>query len=164
MAGLLVLGLAGAWLWFAIVIGKRASSVVRSPMLGSIVFILVTGVAATLPFIDEIVGPRQFEHLCESESKVWVSPSAAKVVAARDLSSFSDRDGFVFPVSEQWIKYADVATGEVFYSVKAFHTPGGFIMRAGLNMGSSKACWPSSWSSKELGLDLDTMINRGKQQ
>jgi hypothetical protein len=163
MAGLLVLALAGAWLWLAVVVGKRASSLTGSTVLAPIVFVIVTGGIAILPFVDQLVGQWQFERLCQSEGKVWVSPSATRVIAARDVSSFSEREGFVFPVSEQWVKYADVATGEVFYSVKAFHTPGGFVMRAGLNMGSSKACWPPKRTSKEHGLDLDAMINRGRQ-
>lgn len=163
MAGLIVLALAGAWLWLAVVLGKRASSRVRSPLLALIALIGAAATIAVLPFADEIVGQWQFNRLCESEGKVLVSPNAAQVLAARDVSTFTERDGFIFPVRQQWVKYADASTGEVFYSVKAFHTPGGLIMRAGLNMGSSRSCWPERWSSKERGLDLDAMVKRGKQ-
>lgn len=161
MAGLIVIGIAAVWLFIAFNIARLASKSSPARVSGIVGFTAFVS-AAVLPFADEIIGRRQFQSLCASEALVWVDPNAAKVVAARDASRFNERTGFVFPVSEQVSEYVDAATGEPFLRVKAFHTPGGFVMRAGLNMGNSTACWPERWSEPYRTLQLDELLKRGK--
>ncbi len=162
MVGLLVLGIAAVWLFVAAWIARRASNWfplrTASGVVGSIAFVC----AAALHFADEVIGRWQFQRLCASEAVVWVHPNAAKVIAARDASRSQDLVGFVFPIQEQVSEYVDSVTGEPFLRVKAFHTPGGFIMRAGLNMGSSTACWPERWTEPYRTLRLDELLKRGK--
>src|SRR5262249_6166808 len=118
--------------------------------------------ALALPFVDEIIGSWQFHRLCASEAVVWVGLNATKVAEAKDVSASKELSGFLIPIREQVAEYADASTGEPFLRVTAFHTPGGFIMRAGLNMGSSRSCWPERWSEPYRTLRLDELLKRGK--
>lgn len=162
MAGLIVIGIAAVWLFISAEIARRASSWCPVRQASGIVGVVAFVCAVALPFADEIIGRWQFQRVCSSEAVVWVHPNAAKVVAARDMSASKDLAGFVIPVREQVSEYVDSITGEPFLRVKAFHTPGGFIMRAGLNMGSSTSCWPERWSEPYRTLQLDELLKRGK--
>jgi hypothetical protein len=163
MAGLIVLGIAAIWVFIAIKIARGVSGrFPLRPVVSSIVSVIAFICVAALPFVDEIIGRWQFRQLCSKEAVVWVHPNAAKVVAARNASTSKDLDGFVFPIHEQISEYVDSSTGEPFLRVRAFHTPGGFIMRAGLNMGSSTACWPERWTEPYRALQLDELLKRGK--
>ena len=163
MAGLIVLGLAVGWLFVSGTIASRISRAVAPAKVVGLVAILLYPLILAVPFADEAIGRWQFNRLCTSEAKVWVAPSATDVKAARRTGpDFVDREGFVIPVTEQPIIYVDVDTGKPFYTAKAFHTPGGVIMRAGLNMGSSSACWPPKWTSRENGIDIDKLLKQGE--
>ena len=163
MAGLIVLLLAGLWLFALLKFGRFLASQFEHPFVSAIVGVFGFLTLAVLPFFDELVGRWQFARLCASEAIVWVGPNASTVVAANDLGGFSERTGLLFPVRQQSIRYADTTNGEVFYTVTAFHTSGGFLMRAGLGLGNSTSCWPERWSSKDVGIDIDTLLKRGKQ-
>ncbi len=163
MIGLIVLAVAAAWLVVAARLARYVASKFQLPGLSAFVGVVAFLAFAVLPFADEILGRWQFQRLCASEAVVWVSPNAGAVVAAEDVGTFSERKEFIFPVRQQWAKYADLASGEVFYSVKAFHTPGGFLMRAGLGLGNSTSCWPERWTSKDVGLNIDELLKRGKR-
>jgi hypothetical protein len=164
MIGLIVLALAAAWLFVSTRIARAVALKIKQPIPSFVLGVAVFLLAALAPFLDEIIGRMQFRHLCASEAKVWVSPTASKVVAAKGVGSFSSREGFIFPIREQWEKYKDAETGEVFYSVRAFHTSGGLLMRAGLGLGNSTSCWPEKWSSREVGLNIDELLERGKMR
>ena len=94
---------------------------------------------------------------------MWVGPRAEEVVAAKDVGSFSDRTGLLFPVQQQSVRYADLSNGQVFYKVTAFHTPGGVLMRAGLGLGNSTSCWPERWTESGRGIDTTAIMKRGAQ-
>ncbi|MES2632266.1 MAG: hypothetical protein V4669_04800 [Pseudomonadota bacterium] len=163
MIGLFVLALLAGWL---IVTGLITVAIVRAIRFpgSSLLGLLVFPVVAALPFVDEAIGRWQFQRLCATEAKVRVAPNAKSVVAAKRGNSYiTELVGYVFPISEQAVSYVDLATGKEFYSFKAFHTPGGFVMRSGLNMGSSKSCWPEKWTSRANGLDIDALLNRGEK-
>ena len=93
---------------------------------------------------------------------MWIAPNAGEVFAAKRgvASGSSDVAGSAIPISEQFIEYVDFSTNKPFYSLKAFHTPGGRIMRAGLNMGVSSSCWPTQYW-KVSGIDIYTLLKRG---
>jgi hypothetical protein len=162
MAGLIVIGITALWLFFAAKIARRISN--WCPMrrvsgsLGLIVFLFV----AALPFADELVGRWQFQNLCKSHAVIWVHPDASKVTAARDNPRSTDLAGFAIPIQEQAVEYIDSSSGDPFFRYKAFHTPGGFIMRAGLNMGNSTSCWPERLSEPYRTLKIDELLKRGK--
>lgn len=162
MAGLIVLFVAAAWIAIAVFVARAAANRCRAPAFGFAVFVSAFLAIAVLPFADELVGRWQFKQLCASEATVWVAPNAQSVLAAKDISFSRKVTGYVFPISKQVTEYADAATGESFLRVTALHTPGGFVMRAGLNMGSSSSCWPPNWGEPYKTLQLDELIKRGK--
>ena len=163
MIGLIVLLLGGAWLLIALKTARFLASTVKRPLVATLVAVLSFAAFAVLPFADEIVGRRQFANLCKKEAVVWIGPNSATVFAAKNVGGFSERGGLVFPVQQQSVRYANLSNGEVFYSVTAFHTPGGVLMRAGLGLGHSSSCWPERWSGKEHGIDINGMVKRGEQ-
>ena len=163
MIGLIVLLLAGVWVLASLKFARFLASRFKHPLASALVGVIGFLAFAVLPFLDELVGRWQFARLCASEAVVWVSPNASTVVAAKNVGGFSERTGLLFPVRQQSIRYADTSNGEVFYTVTAFHTPGGLLMQAGLGLGNSTSCWPERWSSKEVGIDIDTLLKRGKQ-
>jgi hypothetical protein len=163
MAGLIVLAFVVGWLIFSGVIASGIARAIAPQSIRELSAILLYPLVVAVPFADEAVGRWQFKRLCEREAKVWVAPTANQVQAARRVGPhFIDRDGLVIPVREQPIVYVDAHTGQPFYTVKAFQTPGGMIMRAGLNMGSSTACWPPKWSSRENGIEIDKLLKQGE--
>jgi len=163
MAGLIVLGLAVGWLIFSGAIAGGIARAIAPERIRGLTAILLYPLVLAIPFADEAIGRWQFHRLCEREAKVWVAPTANQVRAARRVGPhFIDRDGLFIPVREQPIVYVDAHTEQPFYTVKAFHTPGGMIMRAGLNMGSSSACWPPKWSSRENGIEIDKLLKEGE--
>ncbi len=163
MIGLIALLLGAAWLLASMTFASFLASRCKRPLVTALVAVLSFALFAVLPFLDEIVGRRQFAHLCKTEAVVWVGPAANTVVAAKDVGSFSERTGLLFPVQQQSVRYADLSNGQVFYTVTAFHTPGGLLMRAGLGLGHSTSCWPERWTGNERGIDTNAMIQRGKQ-
>jgi hypothetical protein len=163
VVGLIFLGIVVLWVVVATVISRYVAARFPASLRaigGPIAFLCVLA----LPFLDEIIGRWQFSRLCATHAVVWVSPGAAKVEAAIDASTFRIHDGYVFPVREQISQYADAATNEPFLRVSSFHTPGGFVMRAGLNMGSSSSCWPERWGEPYRALELDKLLKRGKER
>ena len=163
MIGLLVLAMAVAWLFVSAKVARHTASKSKTHFLSLVVGIVVFVGMVLLPFLDELAGRWQFKRLCAAEGTLWVSPKAKMIVAAKDVGGISDRTGFIFPISEQSVRYADKATGEIFYSFKVFHTPGGLMLRAGLGLGNSTSCWPAKWMSRDVGLDIDEMLKRGKE-
>lgn len=163
MIGLTVLFIAGAWLFVSMKFASFFASRCKRPLVAGLVAVLSFGAFAVLPFVDEIIGRLQFARLCKAEAVVWVGPNADAVVAAVDVGSFSERTGHIFPVRQQSIKYADLTNRRVFYTVTAFHTPGGALMRAGLGLGNSTSCWPERWTGNEYGIDIKGLIERGRQ-
>ena len=163
MIGLIVLFLGGAWLLASMMFASVLASRCKRPLVKTLVAVLSFPLFVVLPFLDEIVGRWQFAHLCKTEAVVWIGPIADAVVAAKDVGSFSERIDLLFPVRQQSVRYADLANGQVFYTVTAFHTPGGVLMRAGLGLGNSTSCWPERWTGSERGIDTSGMMERGKQ-
>ncbi len=163
MIGLIVLAIGGAWLLISMASARFLASKFKPPLVAALVAVLSFVAIATLPFADEIVGRRQFANLCKKEAVVWMAPNSATVTAAKNVGGFSERAGLVFPVQQQSIRYTNLSNGEVFYSVTAFHTPGGVLMRAGLGLGHSRSCWPERWGGRALGIDIDAMVKRGEQ-
>ena len=161
MIGLTVLFIAGFWFWLAIKIGGSLLTKSENRISRKIASALLFSLILVAPFADEIVGRIQFENLCNTEAKAWVAPNAKEITSARrGIEKMEPREGLIFPVTEQEFTYVDSKTGATFYSVKAFHTPGGWIMRHGLNLGNSSSCWPERWSSRDFGLDIDSMLKK----
>lgn len=163
MAGLIVLFVAAVWIAIAVFVARAAANRCRAPALGFVVFVSAFLAIAVLPFADELVGRWQFKQLCDQEAKVWVAPNATAVQAAKKASLMKDVPGRIFPISAQVSEYVDATTGEPFLRITAFHTSGGLVMRAGLNMGSSSSCWPPRWEESHKTLQIDELLERGEK-
>jgi hypothetical protein len=164
MIGLFVLILGAGWLILAGVLARGVARLLAAEGLSAVAAFLLYPLIVIVPFADEIIGQWQFRELCEREAKVWIAPHARGVPAARQTGpEFVKREGLAIPVQEQPIVYVDAESGEPFYTAKAFHTVGGFVMRLGLNMGGTTAsCWPEKWTSRENNIDIDGMLKRGE--
>jgi len=163
MIGIIVLTLLVTWIWLSKKIASGIMQLIAGDKVTPFARVLLQAFIIIIPFIDEIVGRIQFQQLCASEAVVWISPDIKKVIAAHEGDSgISPRRGYIFPIREQVSIYLDAYTSEPFYKFKAFHTPGGWVMRSGLNLGNSSSCWPEKWTSGQNGFDLDAMLKKGE--
>ena len=161
MIGLTVLLIAVFWFWLARKISSSLVKESKNKVSHRIASIFLYSLVVITPFGDEILGRIQFNHLCNTEAKAWVSPNVNEITSAREgINKLGPREGLIFPVTEQAFTYVDSKTGITFYSVKAFHTPGGWIMRHGLGLGNSSSCWPEHWASQDFGFNLDSMLHK----
>jgi len=160
--GLIVLILLGAWLLSARAIASGIMKAFKIDQDRKFFYILIYVVILGLPFIDEIVGRIQFQYLCSTEAKVWVGPDIEKITAAHKQHGSTQRTGYAFPIKERSYAYLDANTGKPFYKYKAFYTPGGWVMRSGLNLGTSSSCRPTNRFSVYRELDLDAKLQRGE--
>jgi len=119
------------------------------------------------PFVDEIVGMRQFEKLCEEQTVMTVSPAAGAVKRARDVMSKEKI------LSGYWIKiwavtrtYFDLDTGNEFLSYPGYRTQGGRIAGLAL-MGGWHHCSvetsESKYHKKFLTFNIDELLNKGRR-
>ena len=113
------------------------------------------------PFLDEIVGMKQFRTLCEERSVVQVSPGAEKVKRARDSErTTTELKGYWISIRSQPVEYIDSDSGSVFLKYEILHTKGGRI--AGMTlMGGQHSCSPPDRSVLKR-LDIDRLLQQGK--
>lgn len=163
MIGRLVLALAGAWLAIAFKLARWLGTRSRRPAVSMLVTVIAFAALAALPFADELAGRWQFARLCQAEAVAWAGPGATQVTAAGSESTFSTRKGFVFTIQQESVRYTDVSSGQVFYTMVGFSTPGGALMRLGLNLGNSTSCWPDHRDGQLHGVDLAALLQRGRE-
>jgi hypothetical protein len=100
------------------------------------------------PFVDEIVGMRQFRALCEERTTPRIASDAATVEWAKVSDSTPQLlKGFVINVEASTVSYTDSATGKVFLAYEYFKTKGGRIAGFAL-MGGWHSCSAESNQSK----------------
>lgn len=88
------------------------------------------------PFVDEIVGMRQFRALCEERTGPRIADDAASVEWAKVFDSKPQLlKGFVVDVEASTVSYTDLATGKVFLEYEYFKTKGGRIAGIALMSG-----------------------------
>ena len=128
MIGLMFLSL--AILWIALVVYltikiPRWCGVVRHAWL---LRLLLVPLLLVGPFVDHIVGMRQFEKLCEERALLIVSADAELVKRARvTFSDLQELPGYWIDVSTVRTSYVDVDTGKVFMTFDDFATHGGIF-------------------------------------
>ena len=163
MIGLLFLGAALLWLalsgylamhlpkWFGM--SKPVSQWLTS---AAVFLLLMVG-----PFVDHIVGMRQFEKLCEERTVMQVSTQANQVVRARALDlPATELQGYWVNIISQPVAYVDIDTNREFLRYEILNTKGGRI--GGLVMlGGSYQCVPKDYSPKKR-LNIDKLLALGK--
>ena len=139
--GLLVLGLLGLHLRFALFLAKSqgAQRWTRSRPLR---VLLVFSAFAVLPFGDELVGRTQFYFACQSMAGPTFFPAWEAASTIRwdfGKTRRSTRAAFI-PVEQVTGVAVDVDTGAPVFEHSTLFTPGGWVMQAGLNMGDTASC------------------------
>ena len=163
MIGLLFLSLAILWLALVIYLTikiPRWCGVVRHAWL---LRLLLVPLLLVGPFVDEILGMRQFEALCkERATSIWISPEAEQVKRARRVGSqFTNLAGYWINIESQLASYEDVDTGRTFLRYELLHTTGGRI--AGITLlGGKHSCSPKDFSAMNR-LNIDKLIQQGER-
>jgi hypothetical protein len=127
--GLLFLGALILWLLFMGYLTVKVPRWLR--LKGPVKWLarlLLVPLLAVVPFVDHIVGMRQFERLCEEKAILRVFPNADQVKRAK--VRFSDSHplpGYLINISTSRSEYIDLDTGQVFMTWDNFNTRGGLI-------------------------------------
>ncbi len=131
MIGLTFLVIGLLWLAFSVLLAVRlpkwfgASKPAWRWLLGAVIFlVLLIG-----PFVDHIVGMRQFEKLCAEQTGLQIYPGAANAKRGTMRSVDIDRlKGFAIPINQQKREIIDLDTREVIARYNYFSTRGGIVV------------------------------------
>lgn len=94
-----------------------------------------------LPLVDEIVGRLQFQHECKQIQGYSVTEAIKTSRVARYAKGAPDMTlPAVMPITRRSATVVDAQSGAVLMSYQTISTPGGWLMRAGLNMGDVSFC------------------------
>jgi len=165
MIGLMFLAGIAVWIAIANLLSKRVPDWLgmdrfqKSARYVSFIILLL------LPISDELIGRWQFHRLCEREAVVWLSPDWEKVKRAKTSdTTFTNPKGYLIRIQEQSIVYIDADTGKPFLKSKMFHTSGGILFdRLGLGLGTSTSCRPPDRSQIYMQVNIDQLVEKGKQ-
>lgn len=163
MIGLIFLVVGLIWLWF---VGYLAVKIPRWFEMRSAATwwarLLLPPFLIIGPFVDEIVGMKQFERLCSARAVVWTSPNAEKVAkAVEEPTKYENLSGYWIPVQSRKISFLDADTGEPFMSYEMFGTKGGRIARFAL-LGGEHQCSPPSPNALNY-LNIDRLLKMGRK-
>lgn len=141
MIGLMFLGVALLWLGLTVYLtiklprwlGLKSSTSWLLRLV--LVPLLLVG-----PFVDEIVGMRQFEKICDEQTAIQISPMAVSVKRAKRIySSEVNVPGYLITIVLTTATYVDLDTNEVFLTYNHFSTRGGRVAGLAL-MGGKHSC------------------------
>ncbi len=164
MIGLIFFGIMIIWFLIAIKITLSLISNIKDKHKKIVLGVIISPIIFFLPIFDEYIGSQQFEKLCKNE-EAWLSPNHKNVTAIIRLEKETvSLVGYLFPIRVQIVHYVDAFTNEDFYRYKAFHTPRGFLMRNGLNLGNSSSCAPDNRYTIKQGIDFDLLLENGKSK
>jgi len=142
MIGLLFLAVGLFWLWLSWFLASRMPTWlgISTPawrwVLTSVVLVLLL----VGPFLDHIVGMRQFQRLCDEQTGLQILPSAANTRNAKELSAQSlPLKGYVITIKQQARKIIDSDTGAEIAHYNYFSTRGGRVGSLFM-MGGEYAC------------------------
>jgi hypothetical protein len=131
MTSLLLLPVAGIWLIVAALISILVFRMLPKQLwripFASILFLALI----PLPVIDEIVGKKQFERLCNENSTIQVdrAKAAGETVYLADLPDVEIKGTWVRVVLKPW-RYVDSTTKEPVVSYNTLRAAGGWFVHA----------------------------------
>lgn len=162
MIGLMFLGVAILWLALTIYLTIKIPRWLNLKSLTSwLLRLLLVPLLLVGPFVDEIVGMRQFERLCEERAVVKISPNADQVKSAKQVySEYTNLTGYWISIATQKVDYIDLETGITFLTFEAFFTKGGRIAGIAL-MGGEHSCSPKDTSQLKR-LNIEQLLKQGK--
>ncbi|MES2831501.1 MAG: hypothetical protein V4695_05855 [Pseudomonadota bacterium] len=163
MIGFLFLGVALLWLVLTVFLTIKIprwldlKSSSRWLLRLALVPLLLVG-----PFVDEIVGMRQFKRLCEERAVFNVHPNSNHVNRAKEVyTDYTAVPGYWIDITSQKVSYIDLDTGIAFLSYEVFFTKGGRIAGIAL-MGGKHACSTRNKSEFDR-LKIEQLIEQGKR-
>ena len=163
MIGIMFLAAAVIWLAISLYFSLKVPSWLGMTGLYKplIVSALVLAVLLIGPFVDEIIGMRQFEKLCKERAIVQVSVNADQVHrAARANLPTVALQGYWVKIESQPVAYIDLDTGRTFLKYDILHTKGGKVAGLALLDGEHSCSPPAPNAMNDL--DIDRLITQGK--
>ena len=142
MIGLTFLAIGLLWLAFSVFVGIKLPKWlgIRNAVGQWAVTVTTVGVLLVGPFVDHIVGMRQFRKLCDEQTGLQILPSAANTKKAKELSAQSlPLNGYAITIKQQARKIIDNDTGKEIAQYNYFSTGGGRIGSLFM-MGGEHAC------------------------
>ena len=142
MIGLTALAIGLLWLALSVLLAIKlpkwfgASKPVWSGLLGCAIFlILMVG-----PFVDHVVGMRQFQKLCDEQTGLQIYPNSVNTKRGQETSSKRELvNGAVISINRTVSTITDLDTGEVIARYNYFSTKGGVIGSV-LMLGGEHVC------------------------
>jgi hypothetical protein len=128
MIGLTFLAIGLLWLAFSVFVGHKLPKWLGIQGLAKQWAITVAAVVVLLvgPFVDHIVGMRQFEKLCAEEGRLQISPAAANTKRAKKMiEDYVPLEGYAVRIEQMVIRVVDLDTDKQIAQYKYFSTPGG---------------------------------------
>jgi hypothetical protein len=168
MIGLLFLGVVCLWVFLAVKLTKqipRLLGMTKYIWLLQTVFLLILLVG---PFVDHIIGMRQFQKLCNEQTSLHIYSNAADAKRVKEEFSVSQLlDGYIISIEQRTDSVVDLDTNELIAKYNHFSTSGGRI--GGLvRIGNSYECavFQSTHPevSKYLGLRKQIELKLGMQK
>ena len=128
MLGLYLLLILGLWICFAFFISKMIVENIIKPKHPFIVKLLIITVLLPLPLIDEIIGARQFEKLCQENSiQVNREKARGRTVYLAGPEYVEIKGTMVRITARPW-RLLDATTDELVVSYNRLHASGGWLV------------------------------------
>jgi hypothetical protein len=130
MFGLLAVVLVAAWLYCSIWASLRISKLIRSTRWRSIAVPVLIIMLAVLPLVDEALGAREFEQLCERNDRITVADlkGTSGTVYLADLRPSEVPSRWIHILATRW-RYLDVQTDQTLVSYDTLEAGGGWLSR-----------------------------------
>lgn len=128
MIGLFFLGAALAWFLISVWISSKVPTLLGFKKLYWPVSITLFAVLMIAPFLDHIIGMRQFQKLCDEQTALQIYPNAVNTKRGRETSSRAELlEGKVIPIRRRLSAITDMDTGEEIARYRWFATHGGRV-------------------------------------
>ena len=164
MIGLTFLAIGLLWLAFSVFVGRNLPKLLgiqgvagqRAVTVAALVVFLVG------PFVDHVVGMRQFERLCEERTVMRLSVEAMQVTRARRIDTPStELQGYWINIRSSGVVFVDVDTNREFLRYEILNTSGGRVAGLAL-LGGSHQCVPRDYGPAK-DLDIEKLLRMGNK-
>lgn len=139
MIGLLLIATFVIWLTGCIWLADRLGNLAAKPQWRAATKLGIFAALVSIPFVDELIGKRQFQALCRTHGieSADVSKARGKTVKV----SYGERrpiPGTILPIDDNMVSIRDSDTGEVLVQYRNYYAAGGWVMRyTWLSMGAT---------------------------
>ena len=132
MTGLVMLGLFITWFFISIMLSRWFGRRFRHSSTRAAVALLSFAALLVLPVVDELIGMRQFDALCEGGATLKIDAERIKGKTVRVIvePSWARVEGTAIPISYSRYSYRNVATNEELASYTLFNAKGGWLVHA----------------------------------